>query len=119
MTFTSDPVQTLEESLNEMVQERVRNNEYYHSPEYQGNRDKSLAISRKIRKRIGKKKMKEIWDDCFDSEQLEGELHSGLSESCYRLGFMDALRLSQQLHEIERARPGVFDAVVDVLANIK
>lgn len=97
--MAKEPAQPLREAIKEMINDRPRSCEYYHSWEYEDNRRKHSDLIDKIRKRIGKKLCKRIWNDYFDVEQLEGELHAGLQESCYRLGFSDALMLARELDQ--------------------
>ena len=104
-----DPIQPLGEAIKEMINERPRSCEYYHSWEYEDNRRKHSELIDKIRSRIGKKLCKRIWNDYFDVEQLEGELHAGLQESSYRLGFADALQLRNQLNGAAKGHMNIFN----------
>lgn len=104
-----DPIQPLEEAIKEMINERPRSCDYYHSWEYEENRRKHSELIDRIGKRIGKKLCKRIFRDYFDVEQLEGELHAALSESCYRLGFTDALVMSRELDQVGKGHKTIFN----------
>jgi|GEM_PF-3162528 len=102
------PAKPLDEAIKELLDERVQSCAYYHSWEYEKNREKSSIIVSKIEKRIGKKLWKQIFRDYLQLEQLQGELHAGLAESCYRLGFADGLQLSNQINEAGKGHLNIF-----------
>ncbi len=106
--ITRDPIQPLGEAIKEMLDDRISSCDYYHSSEYEENRRKHSELIGRIGNRIGKKLCKRIWKDYFDVESLEGELQAGLSESCYRLGFNDALQLANQLNEAGKGNLSIF-----------
>jgi len=108
MSVKGDPAQPLAEAIKELIDERPHSCDYYYSWEYEENRQKHSALIDKIFKMIGKKLRKKIWKDYFDIESLEGELHGGLQESSYRLGFNDALQLANQLNEAGRGQLNIF-----------
>ena len=108
MTVKGDPAKPLGEEIKDLLDERVYSCDYYHSWEYEENRRKHLALIDKIFNRIGKKLRKKIFRDYLDAEQLEGELHTGLQESCYRLGLNDALQLANQINEAGKGHLNIF-----------
>ena len=109
MDYRSDPIQPLGDAIKEMINERPRSCTYYHSWEYEENRRKHSELIDRIRNRIGKKLCKRIWKDYFDVETLEGEFQASLSESCYRLGFTDALILSRELDQVGKGHRTIFN----------
>jgi len=109
MRIPKDPIKPLEEAIKELLDGRTNSCEYYHSWEYEDNRSKSSALIKKIGDRIGKKLCRRIFSDYLDVEQLEGELQAGLQESCYRLGFSDALVLSRELDQVGKGHLTIFN----------
>ena len=101
--------QSLAQGIKDFLDDRPTNCDYYQSWEYRDNRDRHSVLIDKIFKRIGKKLRKRIFRDYLDMEQLEGELHAGLQESCYRLGFQDALQLANQLDEVGKGHLSIFN----------
>ncbi|HWQ42263.1 MAG TPA: hypothetical protein VN456_09545 [Desulfosporosinus sp.] len=108
MIVKGDPAKPLGEAIKDLLDERIQSCAYYHSWEHEKNTEKSSIIVRKIEKRIGKKLWKQIFRDYLHLEQLQGELHAGLAESCYRLGFEDGLQLANQISEAGKGHLSIF-----------
>jgi hypothetical protein len=109
MEISPDPKKPLGEAIKEMLNDRTSSCDYYYSWAYEENRRKHSELIDRIGKRIGKKLCKRIWKDYFDVESLEGEFHAALSESCYRLGFTDALILSRELDQVGEGHKTIFN----------
>lgn len=103
-----EPAKPLSESIRELLDERVYACDYYHSWEYEENKNKTISLVRKIEKRIGKKLWRRIFKDYLNLEMLQGENIAQIQESCYRLGFNDALQLVNQLHEAGKGQLNIF-----------
>lgn len=108
MKVKGDPAKPLGEAIKELLDERIQSCEYYYSWEYEKNSEKSSIIVSKIEKRIGKKLWKRIFRDYLQLEHLQGELHAGLAESCYRLGFAEGLQLANQISEAGKGHLNIF-----------
>lgn len=68
--MTRDPIQSLGDSIKDMLDERPKSCAYYYSWEYQANRTESLKLEHKIRKILGEKTVKRIWSLYSRIEQL-------------------------------------------------
>jgi hypothetical protein len=105
MNIPQDPIKSLGEAMKELMDDRPTSCAYYHSWEYEDNRSKSLVLDHKIRKCLGEKTWrKKVFRYTQEIDQLDGEMIAGVQESCYRLGFADALLLTG---EIGRAKEGL------------
>lgn len=109
MNFRPGPIKPLGEDVEDFMNSRIPSCSYYNSIEYHENRKRSQELSHKIRKYLGERMWKEIYNYSFEKETLEGELHARLSESCYRLGFNDALQLVNQLNEAGKGHLNIFN----------
>ncbi|MCO5384616.1 MAG: hypothetical protein NHB14_01440 [Desulfosporosinus sp.] len=109
MDFERDPIKALGEDIEELLNDRIPSCGYYHSQEYRDNCKKSLELDRKIRKCLGEKEWKKIFKYSFEIDHLNGELQSSLSESCYRLGFEDALILAREMNQVGKGNSSIFD----------
>lgn len=109
MKIPKDPIMPLEDEIKEFVNNRIHSCSYYHSPEYHENRKKALKLDHKIRKCLGKKKWKEIWNYSFDIDSLDGEMYGRVAESCYRLGFADAVVMSRELNQVGKGHQTIFN----------
>ena len=109
MEFEREPIKSLGEDIKELLNDRIPSCGYYHSPEYRENRRKSLELDRKIRKCLGEKAWRKIFKYSSEIEHLNGELHASLSESCYRLGFVDALILARGMNQVGKGNSSIFD----------
>ncbi|MCO5384425.1 MAG: hypothetical protein M0T74_13680 [Desulfitobacterium hafniense] len=109
MLLDQEAIKPLEEAINEMLDDRPSSCGYYHSWEYMKNREKSTELDRKIRKRLGEKAWLNIWPYISEIDSLNGELHAGLTRSCYKLGFNDALQLANQIDETGKGRRTIFN----------
>lgn len=107
--MTRDPIQPLGEAIKDLMDERPRSCAYYHSWEYQANRTESSKLDHKMRKILGKKTMKKIWNLYSRIDQLDGELQAGIQDSCYELGFNDALQLANQIDETGKGHRTIFN----------
>lgn len=109
MNLKPDPIRPLEEAVKEMVDDRTCSCDYYHSLEYIKNKEKSLELNRRIRLRLGEKTWRSIWPYISEIDHLQGELHAGLTKSCYSLGFNDALQLTNQIDEAKKGHLSIFN----------
>ncbi|AFM41934.1 hypothetical protein Desaci_3026 [Desulfosporosinus acidiphilus SJ4] len=98
-----EPARPLSEAIRELMEERPRSCDFYHSWEHDENLRKHKAITDRIFNKIGKALRKRIFKDYLEMEMLEGEFQAELQMSSYKLGFTDALLL---MGEIERAKNG-------------
>ena len=87
MLFDQEAIKPLGEAIKEMLDDRTSSCDYYHSWEYTKNRERSPELDRKIRKCLGDKVWRDIFKYISEISELEGELHVGLTNSCYKLGF--------------------------------
>ncbi|WP_298202132.1 hypothetical protein [Desulfosporosinus sp.] len=109
MDISPDPIKPLGEAIKEMLDDRTCSCDYYRSWEYMKNREKASELDRKIRKRLGEKTWRTIWPFISEIDHLQGELHAGLTRSCYELGFNDALQLANQIDEAGKGRRTIFN----------
>lgn len=104
-----DSIQPLGNAIKNLMDDRPSSCDYYHSWEYQKNREKSSELDRKLRKRLGEKTWRTIWPYISEIDRLQGELHAGLTKSCYELGFNDALQLANQIDETGKGHRTIFN----------
>lgn len=108
MSVKPDLPKPLDVAIKELMDDRVYSCGYYSSPEYEENKEKASILLRRIEEGIGEELWKQVFKDYLALEHLQGELHAGLSESCYRLGFNDALRLAREMDQACKGHLNIF-----------
>ncbi|SHH86135.1 hypothetical protein [Desulfosporosinus lacus] len=102
--MTREPAENINDLIQELFWERSRACDYYESGEYEKHSNKSRALDKKLKKRLGKKRWRELFWYVYGIDAVKGEELAGLQGSCYKRGFNDALIL---MGEIERAKNGL------------
>jgi len=97
-------VETISKLIEELFWERSRACDYYVNGDYDRHSDKSRALDKKLKERLGKKRWEKLWWYISGVDAVHGEKLAGLQDSCYKRGFNDALLL---MGEIERAKNGL------------
>ena len=99
-----EPAEPISELIEEFFWERSRACDYYVSGDYDRHSAKSIALDKKLKKRLGEKQWEKIFWYISGIDAVKGEELAGLQGSCYKRGFNDALLL---MGEIERAKNGL------------
>lgn len=100
--------QTFEESIEMLFDERTNNCSYYQSRKYDEIHDKVKELDLKLKKKLGKKKYRQLWDIRYGLEDIYGQELGEVERSAYRRGFADALFLSGEIRRAEQGLPTLF-----------
>ena len=99
-----EPAESISVLIEDLFWERSRACDYYASGDYERHSDKSIALDKKLKERLGEKQWKKIFWYISGIDAVKGEELAGLQSSCYKRGFNDALLL---IGEIEKAKSGL------------
>ena len=108
MGIDPSDIRTFEENIAELFDARNHACSYYSSREYDEIQEKAHQYDRRIRRKLGKKLFRKIWDEFYGMDELHGQALAALEESAYRRGFTDALFLSGQIRRAEQGLPSIF-----------
>lgn len=100
MGIKQDDVLSLQEGIDNLFYERARACDYYSSKEYAENISMAVKLGHEIVEHLGKGEG--MWELFSKYEDLYGQQLGSLSESCYRRGFADALRLAREIDQVSK-----------------